>query len=829
MTPEHPQKQTSLDYENSGDISKTSTETPLPAGSPQPSPKPPRGPSLRIIAVVAVAIVITLWMGSMVGSPVARGWNTLVHAFHGPSSMSTASSATTQYYTCGMHPWVILPTSGNCPICGMELVPLDPAKFTGQVTINPVIAQDIGIRVSPVISGPVVRNLRTVGTVDYDETRLRDVNIKIGGWIEKLHVDTLGQPVTKGQALFELYSPELYAAQEEYLLAWRNRDKSRDNLQSDAGQGDNGLVRSSRTKLEYFDITPQQIEDLQKRDTPAKTMTIQSPYEGVVIDKRATEGMKVDAGMQVYRIADLSKVWVMATLYEYQLPYVELGQSAVMSLSYLPGQTFQGKVIYIYPYLSDKTRQVQVRLEFDNPTGLLKPGMYATIDLHSTLANDRTLAPRSAVIDTGERKVAFVSLGEGRFEPRKVQTGADAQDGMVEILDGLKPGEKVVTSGQFLIDSEANVREALAKMIKGNLSVDQNPTVAAISNSELGTALPAAATQLLNGILRDYLSIQAKLSSDVIDGTAAPANEIANAVDALLKVNLPDDPHFWHKHDEVATVRGKALELAQAKSLEEVRLAFADMSVALDKLLLATGVPADFGSEVQELHCPMYRQGQGGTVWLQVAGDVRNPYFGTKMIGCFDRRTALPVTAPSKSVNPDVPTTQSGSSPVVPTTRADSAADARLTADQQMQVDALAQAYLKAHELLAKDQYQYVPALLKSIHETTLKLASSANPEMAAAAKQAASASDVNPQDLAEARVAYKQLSLPVIGVIKMAPPSSLVAPTLFQIHCPMTKGDWLQTDDKIANPYYGTAMPTCGEVVEKINIHATTTNGVAR
>ncbi len=617
--------------------------------APPLSPTPPRGPKLWIILAIVAAFALTLWLGSVAGLGIGKEWHKLLSTLRG-GEQASAQTETNQYYTCGMHPWVVLPHPGDCPICGMKLVPLDPAKFTGEVTINPVVAQNIGIRVSPIISGPVVRTIRTVGTVAFDETAMRDVNIKVGGWIEKLYVDSLGAPVKKGEPLFELYSPELYAAQEEYLLAWKNRNKVGADFVPDAAQGAKDLLSSSRTKLEYFDITAKQISELQERGTPAKTMTLRSPHDGVVIAKHATEGMKVDSGMQVYRIADLSKVWAMVTLYEYQLPYVEVGQSATMSLSYLPGQRFEGKVIYIYPYLSDKTRQVDVRLEFDNTAGLLKPGMYATVELHSTLARDRTLAPRSAIIDTGERKVAFVSLGEGRFEPRNVQTGAEAQDGMIEVLDGLKPGEKVVTSGQFLIDSEANVREALAKMIKGNLSVDQKPTVESVGTSALA-ALPDAATKSLATILNNYLAIQKKLAGDSIEGATEPAGAIARQVAALLKVEMPDDPHFWHKHEEVASVRGKALELAQAKSLESARLNFADLSVALDKLLKATGVPKDFGQEVQELHCPMYRQGQGGTIWLQTAGEVANPYYGSAMPGCFDKRLALPVAGESATVN----------------------------------------------------------------------------------------------------------------------------------------------------------------------------------
>jgi Cu(I)/Ag(I) efflux system membrane fusion protein len=283
----------------------------------------------------------------------------------------------------------------------------------------------------------------------------------------------------------------------------------------------------------------------------------------------------------------------------------------------------------------------------------LKPGMYATVEIHSTLARDRTLVPRSAILDTGERKVAFVSLGNGRFDPRPVRTGDLAQDGLVEVLDGLKPGEQVVTSGQFLLDSESNVREALAKMIRGNPLSDQ----AAASGESGGgewTAMPAEAARPLEALLHDYLAIHEKLAADTIGGIAAPAEGIAQRIDDLLKVTPPDDPHFWHRHEEAAIARGKALELAQTGSLEEARLRFADLSVALGKLLSATGIPRTFGKEVQELHCPMFRQGQGGTIWLQLAGEARNPYLGSTMPGCFDQRKTLPIAGTVKAAPPPV-------------------------------------------------------------------------------------------------------------------------------------------------------------------------------
>jgi len=629
--------------------------------APPASPTPPRGPSLKMILVFSAVVLVSLWIGTAWGgrftAGVGRMWGAMTGGQnqqemagasagtggHHHGGGATTQPAATQYYTCGMHPWIILPKPGNCPICTMQLTPVDPAKFTGEVSIDPSVVQNIGVRIDPVRTGPLVKTIRTVGTIDYDETGVRDVNIKINGWIEKLYVDYLGAEVKQGQPLFDLYSPELYAAQEEYLLAWRNRDKIGADFVPDAATGAQGLLEASRTKLEYYDITDAQTKALQERGQPTKAMTLLSPHTGVVIAKHANEGMKVNPGMQVYRIADLSKVWVMVTLYEYQLPYVSVGQQAVMSLPYIPGQTFEGRVIYIYPYLEKQTRQVKVRLEFNNPTLLLKPGMYANVELKSTLARQVTLAPRSAVIDTGERQVAFASLGEGRFEPRDVQLGIETEDGMVQVLNGLKPGEMVVVSGQFLIDSEAKIRDAMAKMVKGNLASEQKVMATVEGASELAS-LPQAMATLLANTFDTYFSIGDALAQDTVLGVAGPAGQLAQTVDELLNTQPPDNPHFWHQHDEAATIRGKALEMVDVQDLETARLLYANLSVALAKLAKATGVPPAYGKHVQELHCPMYREGQGGSIWLAPMGQVRNPFYGRTMPGCFDRRIALPIT-----------------------------------------------------------------------------------------------------------------------------------------------------------------------------------------
>ena len=788
-----------------------SEQNPQPVSSPPPSEKPPRTISARRLIVVILIALALIWFGGVFGGSIGGGLKGVLGFIgfghdHNEDALAVEGEGGTQYYTCGMHPWVILPKPGICPICQMDLTPLDASKFSGEVTIDPLTVQNIGVRVQEVITGPLVKTIRTVGTVDYNEPLVKDVNIKVNGWIEKLNVDYLGAQVAQGQDLFDLYSPELYSAQEEYLLAYRNRDRVSADFVPEAARGAASLLEAARTRLEYFDITPEQIAELERTNVPAKTMTIRSPHTGVVIAKHANEGMKVDPGMQVYRIADLSKVWVLVTLYEYQLPYVQAGQSAVMTLSYIPGQRFEGKVVYIYPYLDKKTREVQVRMEFDNAEGLLKPGMFANVELQNTLARERTLAPREAIIDTGERQVAFVSFGEGKFEPRAVRKGIETGDGLVEVIDGLEPGEMVVTSGQFLIDSEANIRESLAKMIRGDMAADQKPKAAVAGASQL-TSLPDSVAATLGDVLDAYLHIGDTLASDSTEDVGADAKRVVDGLGVLTGIEIPDDPHFWHKHDEVEKAKEHAQKFNGIKNLEEARLRFADLSIALGSLVKATGVPPSYRQEVQELHCPMYRDGQGGSTWLQLAGDVRNPYYGSAMLACFDTRTAMPVTG-AAATQPGTPATQ----PVPSESNTNSQDASPVSASSQKSLDQIATAYLVIQSMLAEDKYEGAPGHLAVIHESASALSADNTDGLADLAEKVAIQSGDQPENLNALRDSFEALSDAVIALAKQAPPTNAATPGLYLAYCPMVKKHWLQSTDKIHNPY-ATYMSGCGSI----------------
>ena len=431
-------------------------------------------------------------------------------------SQSDASTGETgqekTLYTCGMHPQVIQDKPGNCPICGMKLTPIRKqagtsstaaarsgerkikyykstmtpgevkpgpgkdsmgmdmvpvyedvaaAEQSSAIAIDPVTTQNMGIRTATLQRGPLRRKFRTVGVIDYDETALAEVSTKFRGWIEKLYVDATGKQMHRGEPLFEIYSPELYLAQTEYLLTLNS-------LTNHEGVAAELRKTAAVTKLRYWDISEDQIADLERVGKARKTLRVNAPRDGIVVEKMVVEGQMVEAGAKLYRLADLATVWIQAQVYEQDLPFVRLGQEAVVSLASQPEPKFRGRVTYLYPTVDDKTRTARVRLEFHNPGYFLKPGMYATVEMSSELSASAVLVPDMAILRSGEKNTVFVALEGGKFEPRAVVIGARGEDNQYEVLSGLQEGERVVTSGQFMLDSESQLREAIQKMLKPN-------------------------------------------------------------------------------------------------------------------------------------------------------------------------------------------------------------------------------------------------------------------------------------------------------------------------------------------------------------------------
>jgi Cu(I)/Ag(I) efflux system membrane fusion protein len=309
---------------------------------------------------------------------------------------------------------------------------------------------------------PLEKVIRTVGRVDYDEKRIVTISPKIGGWIEDLFVDFTGRFVRQEEPLLTIYSPELVSTQEEYLVALRARkDLVRSPFPEVAASG-NSLAESAKRRLKLWDISDDQIKFLEESGQAKKTLTLYSSFSGFVLEKTAYKGMSVMPGMALFKIADLSVVWLYVDIYEYELPFVRLGQEATIQLSYLPGETFRGKAIYIYPSLNPETRTAKVRFEIPNSHQRLKPEMYANVEIKVQLGR-KLVVPEGAIIDTGLRQLAIIDKRGGYFEPREVKVMRGTEN-YYEVISGLKAGDRVVTSANFLVDSESKLKEAVGGM-----------------------------------------------------------------------------------------------------------------------------------------------------------------------------------------------------------------------------------------------------------------------------------------------------------------------------------------------------------------------------
>jgi len=395
-------------------------------------------------------------------------------------------------YHCRMHPSFTSDEPGNCPICSMKLVSLENAPTNDEHAGNPDIAsstnladlppssaaappgaaspsavfvppqrqQLIGVKLSEVKRASVSVETRAVGKVAFDETRVAHIHTKVSGWVEEVFVDFVGKPVRKGEPLFNLYSPDLVASQEEYLLALRAQKELGDSSFDRVADGSRRLLESARRRLELWDVTAAQIEALEREGKVTRTIAIHSPVDGIVTERAAYHhGRYVTPELDLYTIVDLSRVWVLADVYEYELPFMKVGAVAEIELPYASGtKPLRGRVLFVYPFLQPATRTVQVRMEFPNPELVLRPDMFVNVRLRTALG-PRVVVPKDAVMDTGENQYAFVDKGEGYFEPRQVKLGPEVAEGRV-VEEGLEEGERVVTAANFILDSESRLKGA---------------------------------------------------------------------------------------------------------------------------------------------------------------------------------------------------------------------------------------------------------------------------------------------------------------------------------------------------------------------------------
>ncbi len=517
-------------------------------------------------------------------------------------------------HTCSMHPQIRLPEQGLCPICRMELVPIGSIDAIGgsahEVTIDPVVVQNMGVRVGPARRGPMQRSLRAYAEFAVDESRIVDLTLKFDAFVEELFAHTEGMTIAAGAPLFSVYSPDLLVAQTELIAARQG--------------GDPELLAAARTKLLLWDLPPAQIAELEARSAPQRAIPWRSPHGGVLLRRSIVAGSPAAKNTPLLRIADLSSLWLDAKAPASMLPALAAGQLAAVQTPDLPGRELTGRIAMVLPSIDAKTRTGTVRLQVDNAEGRLLPGMHARVRFLHKIADDAVFVPLEATLATGTRDLVWTAVGKGRFAPQDVVLGEVDDDGNVQVLSGLQAGELVVLSGQFLIDSESRLREGSRKfgeeglMPGGDLPPPQPEPLSAPTQAAVDALAMAYVTVCeefaadrfqvtTQQTLRDAASELVRIAAEPV--VQLPATELANLL-AQPSLDL-----------EAARVRFK-----QASQLAAALFAVARPLAAAERQTLFVH------------HCPMAEAD-----WLQFDDQTRNPYYGSSMLECGEVRRSLPL------------------------------------------------------------------------------------------------------------------------------------------------------------------------------------------
>ncbi|MEQ8763392.1 MAG: efflux RND transporter periplasmic adaptor subunit [Planctomycetota bacterium] len=591
------------------------------------------------------------------------------------SARTESAEAAPEIWTCPMHAQIRLPAPGPCPICGMDLVPLahtsddDPRRLV----MSPAAKALAQVEVAPVERRRVTRPVRMVGKIDFDETLVRTISAWVGGRLDRLYVDYTGVTVNRGDHLVRLYSPELFTAQEE-LLAAKERLQSNEKEASEFLQKSNRTAyASAREKLLLWGMTEEQVAEIEARGSANDHVMITSPASGVVIDKRVDEGAYVETGTPIYRIADLEHLWVRLDAYEQDLPWLRYGQKVVLEVEALPGQTFEGVISYIDPFIHEHTRTAKVRVNVDNSRGRLKPGMFVRAvvaarlgagglvqgralqgkwvsPMHPEIVKDSPgdcdicgmdlvpaeslglvsqegsgplplVVPASSVLITGKRAVAYVEVpGMDRptYEGREVVLGPRAGDDII-VESGLEEGELIVVHGAFRIDSSMQIRAKPSMMSAGKERIIESGPEAVLIR------------EALSPVYTVYLELAEALANDDLEASRA-------AVEALKQTfaELPAESWPLPAKSEVSRAREALDDLENGAPLDDVRARFEGLSAAITHLVERYGHEGE--QPLVEAYCPMAFGGKGAA-WLQTGETIANPYFGSKMLRCGEIRS----------------------------------------------------------------------------------------------------------------------------------------------------------------------------------------------
>lgn len=643
-----------------------------------------------------ILLVVALVLGLLGGTYFHQSLGHLL-GLHQHESAGGADGKAKQLWTCGMHPQVIQDKPGLCPICNMALEPLkadvsggktasterkvkywwdpmmNPPYISSQpgrspmgmdlvpvyedeimagtaVQIDPVVVQNMGIRVAPVERGPVHRSARVVGFLQESQPNTREVSLRVSGWIEKLHADTEGMLLTKGDPLFELYSPEIKVAIEEVISGRRSIESMGAGADEMARQSGQTVLNASREKLLLWGLDAEEIERLSKLEKAPRTVVFRSPITGHLVEKMIVQGTMVKMGERALRIVDLSTLWLDTQVFAQDLPLVKIGQKVTATVESQAGKPLEGQIVFIHPRIDPMTRTATVRVALPNADLALRPGMYATAHITTELFRDALLVPREAVLDTGDRQVAFVVTGGGQFEPRKVKLGQSSSDGNVQVLEGLAPGEMVVTSGQFLLDSESRMREAIQKHLAAKLlkRPEVNPVIpetAVVSGDHSAhgaqaaikptAALPSSPQwrEAVDKVVAEYLVLAKRLGEVEKNKDPLDAAALLQAVKGLESL-ATDEPQKTAARD-----LAKAAQPMAQQSLDGQRKAFKAVSDAVIALVDHYRPSKVVGKTLYVLHCSM-----APGSWLQDTDEKANPYYAKNMKKCADlKRTVATV------------------------------------------------------------------------------------------------------------------------------------------------------------------------------------------
>ncbi len=601
-------------------------------------------PLIRRIGFVAVILIAFL-----LGLALRGGSPEIDHSGH------SAIEAANTVWTCSMHPQIQMPEAGQCPICGMDLIPLksssDGNESPGALTLSASAQKIAEIQTTTVVRQSVEITLRMVGKLEVDETRVREIAARVPGRIDRLYVDYTGVPVRNGEKLFDLYSPELYSAQEELIQAIRASHQLSQSTMESTRISATRTIEAVKERLRLWGLTDAQIEEIEKRGTPSDHVTIVAPMSGIVLHKSAVEGAYVKIGTRVYEIADLSVLWLKLDVYESDLSWMELGLSVDFETDTYPGEKFHGVVAFIDPMLNEKSRSIKVRVNVENPNGRLKPGMFARAVVRAAVGgNDQGLPliiPASAPLVTGTRAVVYVEDADqpGQYHGREVALGPKAGDFYV-IKEGLEEGERVVSNGSFKIDSALQIQAKKSMMNPqggGPAPVHQHgstsPAPVAVDSPEIQAVegVPEEFRLQMDGILAAYFEISAALSHDQFDKAVGSSSKLPAALTAVDESLLPHAGHSkWAEAKSGLTDASNGI--AKADDINMARHEFYKLSVRMIQTVRSFGASGQM--PVLVFNCPMAMDGDGAD-WLQATAGTENPYYGSQMFKCGSQTETL--------------------------------------------------------------------------------------------------------------------------------------------------------------------------------------------